>query len=405
MTIYCNALNFAELLLGDNHIWTASICGKLAQAYERAGSEEHATKQWKKCLDIYRNCKRIYCAKKKSSCFGNNSKINKIENNSLMKLNLDELYNLPNPSGEKSIKNRRIKLENLTPRTREALVNADIKNPNLLVSKTLHHFFQHGMSAKAQKILHHQHETRRQQLYTKAKEEWGIVQLEVESKARTEVYEKKVEAENRKKFHRGKVNRKIRFPKQVRSAIINLDKQKQNQENHEQNNKNGTSLQEAKLGAYAVAIEIARKREIACPNCDTLYDFHSVYCTTCWKKNNWKKIIQESDKYQDIPLAETVSVDSHPVLDTFPSIQWSAQLYSDVDGFKNSSQIEGHKAALSFQLHQSKLASINNKKLYKQKRRNNMNGKLEPISIPWFQQIHNNKLQKYVVTFFSFILN
>ena len=72
------------------------------------------------------------------------------------------------------------------------------------------------------------------------------------------------------------------------------------------------------VGAYARAIELARKHEIFCPLCGTLHDFHHQRCRLCGSKVDWDKVVRESEARMPQPLSKEVIVSAYPMPSVYP---------------------------------------------------------------------------------------
>jgi len=302
---YRHGLQFSIALLGgEEHIWTASIAGRLAYAMEFANKgvfEEEInrlsaiTRNWFNNKKQYAKTKRLQVAKRTGT---------KRCNSATTVLSLDQVRNGLAPRIGSNASPFVLKLNNLTPRSLN-VCRATGTQPSTLQKRDQHSFYEPGLTFTAQVELSKRHEKHRLEVLDKLIEDRKLLILELESQERTKVLDTKMATEaelKRRRRWKSCTDKKIRRPKNEPPPVVPVPDENPHK------------------GAYEAATMIALEWELYCDACGTVYDFKSERCRTCTKLVNWKKVIERSENKFGKLLSSQVLVDPAPAFPAFPAI-------------------------------------------------------------------------------------
>ena len=321
---YERAAKMAVFLLGDIHPFVASVLGRLANALEAVGDIEKSKKAWQRAQRIYEAVRddgapdavqkppaklpkvnaptpytkklRPWPGKRKTS------KETKPRWGSKRYLSLEGLYNEPSSrcaQGPRAGASRigTATLDVLTPRTREACERLKV-NPEHAQFRDMHSFFKPGRSYAEQSRLHERWMRRREAIFEDLRTEREVVELRLDSVKRSTLWQERSDIAKRERYEaRWGTKRMHDLPGYAPKKLLPA----------------GPSASSTNApGAYARAIELARKHEIFCPLCGTLHDFHHERCRLCGSKVNWDKVMRESEKRMAAPISSEVIVSAYP---------------------------------------------------------------------------------------------
>lgn len=316
---------FSELLLGKDHIWTATLAGKYAYALEQEraeltsnpGTENDKQFQLKDESvepDILWNEARRVCFPGKlpplQQAFPQRSRAYSSTHRNDKNKHLHRCKSEPHSYSLKDLRAGKgarhgadasplkLTMVHLTPRSRQACVEANIE-PSLLQDRDAHSFYARGRTFAAQQELKDQYDKQREKLLTDLIQDHDLLRLAEESEARQYEYETRLQRE---------VESKKAARLAARGGVQGLDALTQGSI-IKPLSKVGISNQY--LGARAALIEHALENELCCPGCRTVWDLQSRTCVRC------NRPLDYADTY-------TLPIDPRPLPSCYPSMQGRA---------------------------------------------------------------------------------
>jgi hypothetical protein len=282
---------------GGQSLEFAGILGKLSAMQASMGNEFEAKMTWEKALFVWEinragRVKKVHDVEKTQlpssiavSPIKRKKRAGQTSPSGGMKhlLSLEELFAIPHQTMQHAdgriLYAKSITMKELEPRTRQALVNRGVRNPNLLRVRDFHSFFlaHPKISADMRKKYFVRWCQRREILIKELREDMEVLVLEKESKTRVRQMEEKValEKEIRKAKFFGITNVKQSSfvgPKSVLPVPF-----------------------DAKFrGSAAVALDAMAEAPVYCPACKTAWDFKHTPCRVCKKPIEWNAMQEKA---------------------------------------------------------------------------------------------------------------
>jgi hypothetical protein len=321
------ALLFCELLLGDGHVWSASVRARLGYVLAAQGDAVGAEEQWALARAFFSPAPAPSPASRKRQRRTGRAPAPA----SAAKLSLEQVA-----SGAMALCGEQaqpcvLRAGDLTPRSARVCAQGGV-SPARLQERDRHSFYAAGVSFAAQEAAFGKHRSERASLLEALLTDRHVLILEEQSEQRQRALEQRLEREReekaQRKFRRRSLQDGVRRPALEPAPILRRDGK------GTQQNQSG--------GAYEAATAIAIERQLACPSCATVYDFTTARCRTCSALVDWAAVVRRSElQFGPLPA---VLVDPSPLPSCLPALQ--ARLA--VDPRRSTPPGPGEAAALRY---------------------------------------------------------
>ena len=329
------ALLFCELLLGEGHVWSASVRARLGYVLAAQGDAAGAEAQWALARAFFSPAPPSPSRKRQCRAMRASAPATA----PAAQLSLEQVASGAMALCGEQARPSVLRAGDLTPRSARVCGEAGV-SPSRLQERDRHSFYAAGVSFAAQEAAFGKHRSERASLLEALLADRRVLILEEQSEQRQRALEQRLERERedkaQRRFRRRGSQDEVRRPALEPAPVLRKDGKDKQRAREQQSG-----------GAYEAATAIAIERRLACPSCNTAYDFRSARCRTCSALVDWAAVVRRSElQFGPLPA---VLVDPSPLPSCLPALQ--ARLAVDLR--RSTPPGQGEAAALRHALRHS----------------------------------------------------